>query len=126
MMLEVRIPVRIKSGNVHLREHWRTRAKRVKRERHRTAFAWLTCPVTERIALKSLVAYGKCRFVVTLTRVAPQRITDEHDNLRAGFKAVVDELAHQLGIDDGDPRIRWNYAQAPGAYGVRAVIEAVD
>ena len=39
------------------------------------------------------------------------RAFDGHDNLRASLKPVVDEIAALLGLDDGDPRVRWCYAQ---------------
>ena len=49
--------------------------------------------------------------VVTVTRVAPGRGLDEHDNLPGACKHVVDAVAAWLGIDDRDPRISWRYAQ---------------
>jgi hypothetical protein len=48
--------------------------------------------------------------VVTLTRLSAGTL-DAHDNLPSAFKHVVDALAQWLGIDDGDPSVRWIYAQ---------------
>lgn len=57
---------------------------------------------------------------ITLTRVAPRRL--DSDNLAGSFKAVQDEVAALMGIDDGDPRITWVYAQrspsVPNEYAV--------
>lgn len=51
------------------------------------------------------------RYHVRLTRIAPGFV-DSHDNLGASFKAVVDEIAHWLGVDDGRlDRVRWSYEQ---------------
>lgn len=46
---------------------------------------------------------------VLLTRVAPRKLDD--DNLRGALKAVRDGVADWLGIDDGDERVSWEYAQ---------------
>lgn len=58
---------------------------------------------------------------VTLTRVAPSNGLDS-DNLQGGLKAVRDELAVWLGVDDRDPRVEWKYAQRRGAWGVEVSI----
>lgn len=47
-----------------------------------------------------------------LTRISPRRLDD--DNLQAAFKGVRDEVAAYFHIDDRDPRIRFEYAQAAG------------
>lgn len=51
---------------------------------------------------------------VRLTRWSPdpQRLDD--DNLARAFKAVRDEVACKLGINDADPRVSWRYAQGGG------------
>ena len=36
-----------------------------------------------------------------------RRALDTHDNLRTAAKPLVDAIAKDLGIDDGDVRIRW-------------------
>ncbi len=51
------------------------------------------------------------RYHVTLTRISPG-VTDD-DGLAGGtMKAVRDEVAAWIGIDDGHARVRWSYAQA--------------
>lgn len=51
---------------------------------------------------------------VRLTRWSPdpQRLDD--DNLARAFKAVRDEVARKLGVNDADPRVSWRYAQGGG------------
>ena len=51
---------------------------------------------------------------VRLTRWSPdpQRLDD--DNLSRAFKAVRDEVAHKLVVNDADPRVSWRYAQGGG------------
>jgi hypothetical protein len=63
--------------------------------------------------------------VVTLTRVSFGKL-DGHDGLPPALKRVVDGIAEALGIDDGGPFVRWQYAQRRGAksyYAVEVTIE---
>ena len=90
------VPLRI-YGAPNLREHWSKRAKRVKAERD--TVAWYLRP-KPRPALP---------LVVTLTRRAPRTL--DTDNLAGGFKAVRDQVASWLGVDDADQRVTWVYAQ---------------
>jgi hypothetical protein len=49
--------------------------------------------------------------VVIVTRIAPGRGLDEHDNLPGACKHVVDAIAKWLGVDDRDSRVVWCYNQ---------------
>ena len=60
--------------------------------------------------------------IVRLTRSAPSSGLDPHDGLPAALKAIVDGVADALGIDDRDPRVRWEYAQERGPYAVRVEV----
>jgi len=40
-------------------------------------------------------------------------LLDSHDNLRTSLKPFVDRIAEHLGVEDSDPRIRWEYLQVP-------------
>ena len=92
------------------RTHWRDRQRRAKRQR----------------ALAAWTLQSKCRSVsmpltVTLTRIAPGKLDD--DNLQSALKAVRDGVADAIGVDDGDSRYEWKYAQERGAdYRVRIAI----
>lgn len=61
--------------------------------------------------------------VVKLTRIGPKMM--DSDNLAGSFKACRDQIARRLGVDDGDPRIRFEYAQTPigeRSYNIRVEI----
>lgn len=107
----IELPLRIESV-ANKREHWTIRARRTKQHR----LAALAVPV------------HPLPCIVTLTRVAP-RALDSHDNLRGGFKALVDGIADRLGVKDNDPRVEWRYAQVRGRakeYAARVRIESFD
>lgn len=63
--------------------------------------------------------------VVTLHVRQRGRLMDEHDNLKAACKPLVDAIAASLGVPDDDPRIRWQYSEAvtSGEPGVIVMIE---
>lgn len=63
--------------------------------------------------------------VVTLHVRQRGRLMDEHDNLRAACKPLVDAIAASLGVPDDDPRIRWQYSEAvtSGELGVIVMME---
>lgn len=61
---------------------------------------------------------------VTLTRIGQKAL--DPDNLANSFKSLQDQVAKQLGIDDGSDQVTWRYKQkATGkrVYGVRIEIE---
>jgi hypothetical protein len=108
------LPIRITSG-LNMREHWRVRAARVKRERTIACLAAFGC-----VGFTSVGWPAVC----TLTRIAPGLLDD--DNLAGGFKAVRDGIADALGIDDADPRITWRYAQQKGPRGEYKAIVTLE
>lgn len=97
------------SGSQNAREHWATRSKRVKAER-----------MGARLRLAAAGNPPPGDWLVVLTRVGPRELDD--DNLAGACKGVRDGVADYLGIDDGDKRIKWAYAQARGPYGVRITV----
>lgn len=54
-----------------------------------------------------------------------RRLLDSHDNLRSSTKPLVDAIAKTIGLDDADPRIKWQYHQleTKGREGVVVTIE---
>lgn len=89
----------------NLREHWAKKAKRVKLHRQLAQVA------LARIAL--LTERGNAvSCCVTLTRISPRAL--DSDNLQSAFKAVRDQVAAWLTMDDNDPRITWRYQQEKG------------
>lgn len=115
-MIVVTLPLRIPSA-ANMREHWAAKHRRVKAQRNAVA-----------LAVRPVVSKGLAerheRLVVTLTRIAVAGSRGlDGDNLQASFKAVRDQVAAELGIDDGDARIEWRYAQRRGkAWGVEISI----
>jgi hypothetical protein len=100
----IELPIKTVS-TMNVREHWAVRAKRAKTQREATQWA---CKSLERV---------EPPLIITLTRIGTRKL--DSDNLAASFKAIRDGVADWLGIDDGDERLTWNYAQEKGKYGVR-------
>lgn len=104
-------------GGLNAREHWAQRSKRVKAERKCVA-AFAPLPYV----WKSLAQEAES-FRVTLTRIAPRRL--DSDNWVGRAKAVRDEVARMLGINDGSERVLWEYSQERDGkrHAVRVVVE---
>jgi hypothetical protein len=94
------IPLRTVSES-NRRDHWAVRAARVKTQRTMAHLAVRR----EVMGLQPMPE----RFAVYLTRHSPSVL--DGDNLQGALKGVRDGIADALGIDDGDPRITWDYAQ---------------
>ena len=110
----VTYPEKIESV-LNAREHWARKASRAKRQR---TVAWAELRGVQLPAFVSSLT-------VKLTRIAPRKLDD--DNLAAGFKATRDGVADWLRVDDGDKRLRFEYAQERGApkyYAVRIEVTA--
>ena len=111
-------------SGANLREHWAVKARRVKSQRMVTA---LMCRTQGRDFFREwahMKANTALRLECTLTRVAARKLDD--DNLSASFKAVRDQIAEAAGLDDGDARWTWLYAQAHGAPAVVARLVVVQ
>lgn len=101
----ISVPIRTVPG-MNVREHWRARAARVHSERRSTflTLAGLPKPSTP--------------LTVRLTRVAPSNGLDS-DNLAGSMKAIRDEVAAWLGVDDKHENVvRYVYAQRRGQWAV--------
>lgn len=102
----IEIPLRTGSG-LNGREHPMARSRRVKAERDCVHWMLLGKPRPE------------LPCVVTLTRVAPSAGLDD-DNLVGSLKAVRDQVAAWLGVDDRDRQtVRYRYEQARGPWAVQ-------
>lgn len=99
------IPMRTVPG-MNVREHFRTRAKRVSAEKE--CVAW----ELHRMQKPPI----PCS--VLLTRSAPSNGLDD-DNLAGALKSVRDAVATWLGVDDGKREtVRYRYSQKRGPWGV--------
>ena len=109
----VKIPLRTQSEN-NMREHHMARARRRKKQRE----------VVHLVVGTALRAEGiKPPCVVELVRIAPKRL--DSDNLQGAFKAVRDQVAAELGVDDRTDAVRWVYDQSKGGvreYAIRVTI----
>lgn len=97
------VPVRTVS-EANGRDHWRVKAKRAR---------------TQRRAAAALCPGHALPCTVRMVRLSAGELDD--DNLRCALKAVRDGIADRLGVDDRDPRVRWEYGQARckrGEFGV--------
>jgi hypothetical protein len=101
-IVEFTVPIRIES-EMNSRCHWSVRRKRFTEHKQCVSYAWPKPRYRD---------YGDGALVVTLTRIGPRKL--DSDNLASGFKAVRDEIARIIGIDDGDSRITWRYDQRKG------------
>lgn len=104
------IPLRTVSA-ANAREHWAAKHRRVSRER----------------AAAVIVRPHPLPCVVRLVRIAgPRGRMLDDDNAVSALKPLRDGIADRLGVDDADPRVRWEYSQERGeAWAVRVEIAAV-
>ncbi len=127
-VVDVVVPIRTTS-KTNDRDHWRVRAKKTKAERdatsvvlaHRTGVAVVFFDAPKGTRLRWRDPPLPC--TVTLTRISERYLDD--DNVRGALKAIRDEVAAFLGVDDRDPRVVWAYAQLKqprGHFGVRIQI----
>lgn len=92
----------VSEANRSSREPWQVKMRRRKSQQ-------LEMNVMFKNALQGRQIPLPC--TVKLTRVGPKAM--DTDNLAGSFKACRDEIARVLGVDDGDPRIRFEYEQTP-------------
>lgn len=80
------------------REHWATKNRRKKQQQSDFSTLWrsMGCSVTPPAT-------------VTFTRYSCRLL--DTDNLAGAFKHCQDALAREIGIDDGDDRVAYRYAQ---------------
>lgn len=114
------VPIRTRS-EANQREHWAVKAKRVKSQRTAIGIYWRQIRNTIRAQISGAV--DLTGLDVTLTRLAPRELDD--DNLSGSFKAIRDQIASELCLDDRDKRIKFRYDQRKQPeYGVEVRFEA--
>lgn len=114
---EVLVPLRTGRGG-NDRMHWSSTM--AKRRLQREAVEWALPVWRVAPAVKALKA--KRRVIVRLTRISPSVTPIDPDNLVASMKATIDGVAARLGVDDGDPRLRFECERAKGPWGVRVAL----
>lgn len=119
----IRFTVDIKTiSENNAREKWQVRHRRRVMQRERVHLHWL--------------AHRACKvaapYTITLTRIAGRKL--DGDNLQGALKAVRDQVAKELGINDGDEAHEWLYDQRKprprevglqaGGYGVEILVRS--
>jgi hypothetical protein len=110
-------PIKLVS-EANMREHWFIKNKRKKSQQAMVQACWLQSGldrVTWAFPLK-----------ITFTRIGVRKL--DSDNLAGSGKAVRDQIAKLLGVNDGDEsKVTWHYAQRKGApkqYGLEVRFES--
>lgn len=112
--LDFVVPLRTSPGGNN-REHFMARHRRVNRERAAVHAAW---PRACGVKVRPLPPVD-----VLLVRIKPRGKLLDSDNLTMSLKSVRDQVARELGVDDGDvAHIRFRYSQHGGPWGVRISI----
>jgi hypothetical protein len=118
-LLSVEIPMQLVS-TANQRLHWSAKARQTKNQRAATKLVMRSSAVRPRAyEVAGVLALGG-QLVVTLTRLATRKL--DSDNLAIAFKAVRDQIAEELGVDDGSDAIDWRYLQAKGLKAIRIEI----
>lgn len=97
--LVVDVPIAVVS-EANRRDHWAVRARRVRSQR-----------AAVRMSLHGRSVLCAEGYIVTLIRFGGRRM--DTDNLCGAFKAVRDEVAQWINIDDGSDRLEWRYLEGP-------------
>jgi hypothetical protein len=118
-MITLLLPIRTES-EANSREHWAKKMKRAQEQR------WIVKAGIggKRWELSRMMSLHAGGYIVTLTRIGQRKLDD--DNLARSFKAIRDQIADQMGINDGSDLFVWRYAQEKGKpkeYAVRIEIE---
>lgn len=117
--MTVTMPIRLLS-EANMREHWFVKNKRKKQQQAIVQACWISERMNQvkwRFPLK-----------ITFTRIGARKL--DSDNLAGSGKAVRDQLAKLLNVNDGDEsKVTWHYAQRigkRGEYAVEIEINPVD
>lgn len=119
MTRELYIPGLRISSKTNSRKGWRADAKESREQRAQVSWAWVEHWESWRPTIPA---------TVTLTRIAPRSL--DRTNLDEAFKAVIDQIAFTVGVDDReDERVRYVCRQEKGQpreYGVRIQIGPME
>lgn len=120
LLCDVSIPLHTESTNDKLRANRFALRRKSKKERGDVALVM-------GFALKRPLHPGEHAVVALVRTQVPRSRGLDDDNLRGALKAVRDEVAKALGVDDKCERVLWTYGEVKGPeHGVRIAIEAVD
>lgn len=108
----IEIPNLKLESEANKRGHWASRARRVKAQRASVRYAMFAQ------GFQSWLRDNAGPIEITIIRMGPRRLDD--DNATISAKAIRDEIASCIGVDDGDcERATYVVKQQSGKYGVR-------
>lgn len=107
----------VTEANTH--EPWQAKHRRKKNQQAAVRRLWLASPLSVCAGANGWPFPLRVQFL----HVGPRM---DDDNLQTAFKAIRDEIAELIGVDDGDPRVAWEYAQAAGKSAVGIRIRALE
>lgn len=99
--VSMELPIKVVS-EANQYEHWREKHKRKKHQQF-ILNSWLN------LAGCDLPKQKRAKVKFTKLNWGGRKL--DTDNLAGAFKHVQDTMAKLMGIDDGDPRVTWQYAQ---------------
>lgn len=111
--MRVHIPIRLPSLANESHRHWRSLVSIAKKQKEAVFYCFRAAGPNRRTPLEDI---PPTPLLVTITRVGPTTLDD--DNLAAACKYVRDQIAAEVGVDDGSPLYTWRYEQRKGKYGV--------
>lgn len=90
-------------SEMNRREHWGAKNRRKKDQQEQVAVAMLNALRGKRVELPC---------IVKMTRIGPKKM--DNDNLAGAMKHCQDQIARQLGADDGDEsKVIFHHYQMP-------------
>jgi hypothetical protein len=120
MLRAITMPIRTLSENVYRGMNRFVKHTKTKTQRENVKLLLRQLRVVPRV-----VGGQPNRYEVKLVRISAGELDD--DNLRGSLKAVRDEVAEWIGLDDRDPLIVWKYGQEKAKQGTCGVrIEVRD
>jgi hypothetical protein len=95
------MPVKLRS-EANSGQGWKARHFRFKKQKDTVA-----------AHMRQFMPYPNPPLLIRIVRKypRPQWRMDGHDNLRSACKGIVDGITRELGIDDGDARLQFEYDQ---------------
>lgn len=111
-----RIPIKtVSEANQSRHAHWGHKQRRAKKQRKWTRLVLSASSLPKGFPARS----------VLLTRIGPKQL--DKDNLASALKAVQDEVAAFLGVDDNpDSGVTFDYSQHPGSKDYAVLVEVSD
>ena len=117
--MTVTMPIRLMS-EANMREHWFVKNKRKKEQQAIVQAYWISTGLNQ--------VKWTFPLKITFTRIGARKL--DSDNLAGSGKAIRDQLAKLIGVNDGDEsKVTWHYAQRigkRGEYAVEIAFKAVD